>query len=87
MIPTDEFNKNILHEGFKVKNIDTTGTGDAFMGAFLYRLSQNSLLLNQYNSYDILRFSNAYAALSTTKLSGMENIPDTAMVDALLLNK
>lgn len=74
----------ISHEGFKVKSIDTTGAGDAFMGAFLYGLSQNNLVLNQYNSYDILRFSNAYAALSTTKPGGMENIPDKAMVDALL---
>ncbi|WP_051457504.1 carbohydrate kinase family protein [Acholeplasma granularum] len=65
----------IEHTGYVVDSIDTTGAGDAFMGAFLYQLSKNNLVLNQHNSYDILKFSNAYAALSTTKLGGMENIP------------
>lgn len=74
----------IEHPGFNVESIDTTGAGDAFMGAFLYQLSQNNLVLNQYNSYDILEFSNAYAALSTTKLGGMENIPSVEALEKFL---
>ena len=76
----------IKHPGFTVNSIDTTGAGDAFMGAFLYQLSKNNLILNQYNSYDILKFANAYAALSTTKLGAMENIPSLEEVDAMINN-
>lgn len=74
----------ITHPGFSVDSIDTTGAGDAFMGAFLKQLSENNLVLNQYNSYDILKVSNAYAALSTTKLGGMENIPSISALETFL---
>lgn len=74
----------IEHPGFIVDSMDTTGAGDAFMGAFLYHLSQDGLILNQYNSYEILKFANAYAALSTTRLGGMENIPSMDEVIKLL---
>lgn len=77
----------ITHPGFTVDSIDTTGAGDAFMGAFLYHLSQNNLVINQYNSYDILKFANAYAALSTTRLGGMENIPSHEEVKQFLDKK
>ncbi|MFA7417706.1 MAG: carbohydrate kinase [Acholeplasma sp.] len=74
----------IKHQGFSVDSIDTTGAGDAFMGAFLKQLSENNLVLNQYNSYDILKNSNAYAALSTTKLGGMENIPSVESLNEFI---
>ena len=56
-----------------MKAIDTTGAGDAFAASFLYQLLRDDISREQLSllSKDILqaylRFSNAYAADSTTK--------------------
>jgi len=59
--------------------VDTTGAGDIFHGAFIYKLlenSQNVHTLSSENMNGIIRFANAAAALSTRKLSGRLSIPD-----------
>ncbi len=63
-----------------VKAIDTTGAGDAFAAAFLYQLLRDEISQAQLPllSKDILqvylRFSNAYAADSTTKYGAVHGM-------------
>lgn len=57
-------------EGKKVKALDTTGAGDAFIGSFLYQLSADGMTsetlsnLSQQKAVEYMDFSNAYCAYS-----------------------
>ena len=63
-------NGEFLHvKGFDVKTIDTTGAGDVFHAGFIYGLLQN------WEIVDILRFSNAVAALKCRDLGGRKGVP------------
>jgi sugar/nucleoside kinase (ribokinase family) len=55
--------------GLPVEVIDTTGAGDVFRGAFI------AALLRGDSPADILRFANAAAALSCTRLGAIDGIP------------
>jgi sulfofructose kinase len=62
--------------GVRVKAVDTTGAGDVFRGAFIYALLRGDA------PRDILRFANAAAALSCTKVGAMSSVPALADVTA-----
>ncbi|MFP4187753.1 MAG: PfkB family carbohydrate kinase, partial [Acholeplasmataceae bacterium] len=71
---------------FVVKAIDTTGAGDAFIGAFLSRLAkrlpepdEEQRLLLSY-----LDYANAAAALTVTKEGAMDGAPTKAEIDRFL---
>lgn len=69
----------IRHEGYQVQAIDTTGAGDAFIGAIIYcilesRHSECKDLFKEKGK-DILAFSNRVAALTTTKHGAIESLP------------
>ena len=55
-------------EGKKVKALDTTGAGDAFIGSFLYQLSADGMTaetlsdLSEQKAVEYMNFSNAYCA-------------------------
>lgn len=51
-----------ISKGYMVDVFDTTGAGDAFIGAFLHQLLSKELNLQEF-----LDFSNLYAAHTTTK--------------------
>ncbi|KAJ3678162.1 hypothetical protein LUZ60_001965 [Juncus effusus] len=69
---------------FKVKQIDTTGAGDAFVGALLYRLIQDpSALQDEAKLRDVLKFANAGGAITTTKRGAIPSLPTEA--EAMLL--
>ena len=55
--------------GLPVEVVDTTGAGDVFRGAFI------TALLRGDSPADILRFANAAAALSCTRLGAIDGIP------------
>ena len=55
--------------GLPVEVVDTTGAGDVFRGAFI------AALLRGDAPADILRFANAAAALSCTRLGAIDGIP------------
>ena len=58
------------HEpGVHVTTVDTTGAGDVFRGAFIHALLRGD------PPREILRFANAAAALSCTKLGAMSSVP------------
>ncbi|MBI5974826.1 carbohydrate kinase family protein [Staphylococcus canis] len=68
------------HKGYKVEVQDTTGAGDAFTGAFIYQLleAQDTMMPFEYiqeNAEKMLSFSNAVAALSTTRKGAIESLP------------
>jgi ribokinase len=63
---------------FKVKVVDTTGAGDAFNGGFAVALGEGKRL------EEAIRFGNAVAGLSVTKLGTSPSMPARAEVDTLL---
>jgi ribokinase len=65
--------------GFPVTACDTTAAGDTFNGALAVALAENKPIA------DALRFANAAAALSVTRLGAQASIPSRAETDAFLL--
>lgn len=69
--------------GYAVSVVDTTGAGDAFVGSFLYYIMKNQLKLNcltKEDAYRALKFSNATAAISTTKYGAINSLPTNCEV-------
>jgi sulfofructose kinase len=64
--------------GFRIEAVDTTGAGDVFHGAFLYALVRGWTL------NDSLEFSNAMAALNSTKLGARGGIASEAAARKLM---
>jgi ribokinase len=62
---------------FKVKSVDSTSAGDAFMGGLACGLSEDMPI------EDALRFAGAVGALATTKLGAQPSLPTRAEVNAL----
>ena len=63
---------------FRVDAVDTTGAGDVFRAGFIYAL------LRQWSTDEILRFANAAAAVSCTRLGALGGIPSLEEVEALI---
>ena len=64
-----------LIPGFKVKAVDSTAAGDVFNGALAASLAENKSLI------EAIKFSNAAAALSVTKLGAQTSIPYKSEVE------
>jgi ribokinase len=64
--------------GFKVKAVDTTAAGDVFNGALAVALAEARPLT------DAIRFANAAAALSVTKLGAQPSAPRRAEIEAFI---
>lgn len=73
--------------------VDTTGAGDASIGAFLYNLSKDKIGKDDLVSYVdknhdyLLSFSNGVAGLTTTKVGALDGLPYLKEVKDLLENK
>ena len=65
--------------GRQVRSVDTTGAGDVFRGAFI------CALLRGDPPADILRFANAAAAISCTRLWAISSVPTLEEVEAASL--
>jgi sugar/nucleoside kinase (ribokinase family) len=63
---------------FHVDVVDTTGAGDVFRAGVIYALLQG------WPTPDLLRFANAAAAVSCTRLGALGGIPGLDEVEALL---
>lgn len=75
--------------GLKVEVVDTTGAGDAFVGAFLYKLSTNldSLAeMTQEKAKELITFANKVAAITTTRKGAIESLPRLDEVNSLSLD-
>jgi ribokinase len=64
--------------GFRIHAVDTTAAGDAFMGAFAWKLSEGSAIR------DALRFASAAGALAATKLGAQPSLPLKREVELFL---
>ena len=67
-----------LVPGFKVKAVDTTAAGDIFNGALAVALGEDRELI------DAVRFANAAAAISVTRLGAQPSAPTRAEIERLL---
>ncbi|MGN0637637.1 MAG: carbohydrate kinase [Huintestinicola sp.] len=66
------------YPAYKVKSIDTLGSGDSFFGAFLYKLLKLEKSIEELDSEDILEmamFANACGALCSTKQGAIPAMP------------
>ncbi|WP_143758755.1 ribokinase [Desulforamulus ruminis] len=61
--------KGILYQGFKVQAVDTTGAGDAFNGGLAHALAEGK------NLEEAIKYANAVAALSVTKVGTAPAMP------------
>jgi len=68
----------IVAPGFRIDAVDTTGAGDVFRGGFIYGT------LQRWPTEQILRFANAAAAVSCTRLGALTGVPDLLDVETLL---
>ena len=62
-------NEFYLVPSVKVENVDTTGAGDIFHGAFAY------FMANNYSLLDMLKYANIAGALSVTKIGSKASMP------------
>ena len=75
------------HEGYEVKVVDTTGSGDAFFGGVLHRLLEESHPLNASWTEEklerLLAFANAMGALTATGKGAIPSLPTLGAVEWL----
>ena len=71
-------NGSLLIPGFEVKAVDTTAAGDIFNGALAVALAQGQALPAA------VRFANAAAALSVTRLGAQPSAPQRADIERFL---
>lgn len=75
---------------YKVKVEDTTGAGDSFIGAILYKISSKNLSLNnlvnlsEENKKEILVFANATAAVTVSKKGAIGALPNIKEVNEMI---
>ncbi|KAK1314617.1 putative fructokinase-1 [Acorus calamus] len=68
-----------------VKAVDTTGAGDAFVGALLRKIVEDqSVLQDEKRLREILRFANICGAITATKKGAIPSLPKEPEVLALL---
>jgi len=64
--------------GFKVKPVDTTAAGDVFNGALAVAMAEGRPLA------EAVRFANAAAAISVTRLGAQPSAPKRAEIEQML---
>jgi fructokinase len=77
-----------LLAAYDVPTIDTTGAGDAFLGAVLFKLRKKSrsdlLSLTRKELANIVQFANAAGSLATTKTGGIPAMPSLEDISQLM---
>ena len=79
--------------GQKVKAVDTTGAGDAFIGSFLYQLYQSEIAVDDLGGLSeeyldkMLHFSNCYCAESVQKAGVISSYPTGEEMIQIMLDK
>ena len=72
-----EGDRFIHSAGFEVHAVDTTGSGDIFRAGFIFGLLQG------WEAARALRFANAAAAVSCTRIGAMDGVPAWDEIAAL----
>ncbi|KAL8153591.1 hypothetical protein V2J09_011351 [Rumex salicifolius] len=74
-------------DAFHVETIDTTGAGDSFVGALLWKLVDDmTILQDESRLREVLRFANACGALTTVQRGAIPALPTEAQALALINN-
>ena len=77
--------QKVEQEGFKVDTIETTGAGDTFCGSVLnYILEHDLQNLSETELAEMLKISNAAAALVTTKKGALKSMPEKEEINYLI---
>ncbi|CAI0404085.1 unnamed protein product [Linum tenue] len=80
---TKEFKGRV--SGIKVKAVDTTGAGDAFVGGFLSSLASDpSILKDEKRLKEALYFANACGAVTVTEKGAIPALPSKEAVAQLM---
>lgn len=72
---------------YQVQTVDTTGAGDGFFGAFIYKLldaGTNPAAWSEAMLQDALRFANAGGALATTRKGAIPSFPGLPEIHELV---
>lgn len=76
---------------YPVRTVDTTGAGDAFIGAFLWEvrgmMREELAFMNPAQLKQMVRFANAAGALTTTGSGAIPSMPDLKQIQALMNEK
>lgn len=79
-----------LLPAYNVKTIDTTGAGDAFLGAVLYRLRgknrEDLYTISAGEMRDVVDFANAAGSLTTAKKGAIPAMPQASEIEACKRN-
>jgi fructokinase len=83
--------RNEIVESIPVTSIDSTGAGDAFVGATLFRLANTDHIKSIYKDFeqlrDIVTFANKVGALVCTKIGAIDALPCMKEIESSLLQK
>ncbi|MDF2505329.1 MULTISPECIES: carbohydrate kinase [Clostridium] len=83
LISTDE--KTEIVPSIKIKSIDSTGAGDAFVGSLLYKISLLNNSKELYKDFgelkNIVTFANKVGAIVCTKLGAIASLPTLEEVE------
>ena len=74
---------------YAVRTVDTTGSGDSFFGAFLYKIAQSGRALSEIPFSDLKEyadFANACGAMCSTKRGAIPAMPTAEEVTACMEN-
>ncbi|WP_406589702.1 carbohydrate kinase family protein [Bacillus atrophaeus] len=80
--------KKEIIQSIPVTSIDSTGAGDAFVGATLYRLAKTDHSTSIYTDFeqlhDIVSFANKVGAVVCTKIGAIDALPSLEEIEAPL---
>lgn len=79
--------KKVFSPSYTIDVVDTTGAGDSFIGAFLYKVLASTTSINAYEDKELeeyLSFANAYAAYTTTKEGALAAMATKEEIDLFI---
>lgn len=79
--------KHTIVESIAIKQVDSTGAGDAFVGALLSRITHSGKREFSFDEWQMMtRFANCVGAMTCTKHGAIDAIPFLKQVQEKLLN-
>lgn len=79
--------KHTIVESIAIKQVDSTGAGDAFVGALLSRITHSGKREFSFDEWQMMtRFANCVGAMTCTKHGAIDAIPSLIQVQEKLLN-
>ncbi|RQW62062.1 carbohydrate kinase family protein [Vibrio viridaestus] len=58
-----------------IRSVDSTGAGDAFIGAMLFQVSNQDKLPSQSDALEMVRFANKVGAITCTNMGAIQALP------------